>query len=265
MDPGQRDMRRHRAERDRVVPDTGNVLVGGPVVGHQPGLRSDGAEHESMELLLAKALDHLEPGPPRPAIVDFDRAGDQHLADPAAAGGQDDRVVLGAERDDRLIGLDQAAERGARRVDHGAAQLGAQHPGGAVRAQAELVLQLQRRNAVGVRRHQKRGPEPHRQRQLAGVHDRAGGHRGLPSAAGALIGEGLGLQQPGAAFAATRADKPLWPTTLEKVLRTRAFGRKAPLKLKQRSRKPALRSRHDTHLLIRYLIRSLPLCSGFVH
>jgi hypothetical protein len=31
--------------------------------------------------------------------------------------------------------------------------------------------------AVGVRRHQKRRPEPARQRQLAGMHNRAGGRR----------------------------------------------------------------------------------------
>ena len=108
MDPGQRDVCRHRAERDRVVPDTGEVVVGGPVVGDQLGLRGDGAEHESMKFLLAKALDHLEPGAPWLAAVDFDRAGDQHLADPAAAGGHDDRVVLGSEPDDRLVGLDHA-------------------------------------------------------------------------------------------------------------------------------------------------------------
>ena len=158
--------------------------------------------------MLAKALDHLEPGAPGLAAVDFDRAGDQHLADPAAAGGHDDRVVLGAERDDRLVGLDQAAERLALRVDHGAAQLGAQHPGGSVRAEAELALQLQRRDAVGVRRHQKRRPEPNRQRQLAGMHDRAGGHRGLPTAIGAFIGEGFGLQQPSTALAATGQTNP---------------------------------------------------------
>ena len=198
-----------------------------------------------MEFRPAKALDHPEPGPSRRAAVDFNRAGDQHLADPAAAGGQDDRVVFGAERDDRLVGLDQPAERLALGVDHRAAQLGAQHPGGAVRAERELVLQLQRRNAVGVRRHQKRRPEPHRHRQLAGVHDRAGGHRGLPTAISALVGEGFGLQQPGPAAAATRTDKPVRPTTLEEVLRTRALRRKAVLKLDQRPRKPSLRSRHD--------------------
>src|SRR5215472_10818964 len=55
------------------------------------------------------------------------------------------------------------------------------------------------------------------------MHDRAGGHRGLPTAVGALVGEGFGLKQPGSAPAATRADKPFWPTTLEKVLRACAF------------------------------------------
>ena len=75
MDPGQRDVCRHRAEGDRVVPDTGKVVVGRPVVGDQLGLRGDGAEHEGMKFLLAKALDHLEPGAPWLAAVDFDRAG----------------------------------------------------------------------------------------------------------------------------------------------------------------------------------------------
>src|SRR5205814_10181533 len=76
------------------------------------------------------------------------------------------------------------------------------------------------------------------------MHDRAGGHRGLPTAISALVGEGFGLQQPGPAAAATRTDKPFRPTPLEKVLRTRAFRRKAVLKFDQRPRKPSLRSRH---------------------
>src|SRR5205085_4097370 len=126
------------------------------------------------------------------------------------------------------------------------AQLGAQHPGGAVGAEAELVLQLQRRDAVGVRRHQERRPEPDRQRQLAGMHDRAGSHRGLTTAVGAFVSESFGLQQPSSAAAVTRADKPFRPTTLEKVLRTRAFRRKTPLEFDQRPWNPSLRPRHDT-------------------
>src|SRR3954454_4915941 len=76
------------------------------------------------------------------------------------------------------------------------------------------------------------------------MHDRAGGHRGLPTAISALVGEGFGLQQPGPAAAATRTDKPFRPPALEKVHRTRAFRRKAVLKFDQRPRKPTLRSRH---------------------
>src|SRR5689334_21254960 len=103
MDPGQHDVRCHWAERHRVVPDAGDVLVGGPVVGDQLGLRGYGAEHKSVDLLLAKALDHLQPGASRLAAVDFDRASDQHLADRTAARGYNDRVVLGAESNERLI------------------------------------------------------------------------------------------------------------------------------------------------------------------
>ena len=59
------------------------------------------------------------------------------------------------------------------------------------------------------------------------------------------MGEGFGLEQPGTAPTTTRADKSLGPTPLEKVLRARAFRRKAVLKLKQRFREPSLRSRHN--------------------
>jgi len=48
-----------------------------------------------------------------------------------------------------------------------------------------------------------------------------------------FIGEGFGLQQPSTTPAATRADKPFWPTALEEVLRTRAFRGEAALKLEQ--------------------------------
>ena len=58
------------------------------------------------------------------------------------------------------------------------------------------------------------------------------------------------LEPPGAAFAAARTDKPLRPTTLEKVLRARPFARKATLELDQRLWKPALRPRHGLTLLI---------------
>ena len=63
-----------------------------------------------------------------------------------------------------------------------------EQPSAAVRADTELFLELQGRDAVGVGRHQVGGPEPDGERQLAGVQDRPGRHRGLPAAAGALEG-----------------------------------------------------------------------------
>ena len=64
------------------------------VVGHQPGTRGHGSQHESVDLALAEALDHLQPGPSPRAAIDFNRAGDQHLADPTAAGRHDDGSFL---------------------------------------------------------------------------------------------------------------------------------------------------------------------------
>jgi hypothetical protein len=57
--------------------------------------------------------------------IDFDRTGDQHLADRATASRHHDPIVVGTARDDRLVGLDNAAQRLAFGIDHGAAQLGA--------------------------------------------------------------------------------------------------------------------------------------------
>src|SRR6202011_2270538 len=105
----------------------------------------------SVDLVLAEAPDPLQPGASRRAAIDFDGPGDQHLADPTAARRHDDRVVLGTEWNDRLVGLDDAPQWFTVRIDHGPAQLGAQHPGGSVRAEAELALQLQCRDAIGMR------------------------------------------------------------------------------------------------------------------
>jgi ISXO2-like transposase domain len=119
---GQRDVCRHRAEGDRVVPDTGKVEVGGPVAGDQLGLRGDGAEHEGLKFLLAKALDHLEPDAPcvPPSISTAPATG--ILPTPLRPAGTTTGSFLGAERDDRLVGLDQAADRLALGVDHSPAQ-----------------------------------------------------------------------------------------------------------------------------------------------
>ena len=125
------------------------------------------------------------------AVLDLNGADDQHLALMAAAAAAGQGIVLAAAGNFGLVDLDQTGERAAAGRDHAAAQLAAQQPGTAVRPQAELALQLQGRDAVGMGGHQIGGPEPGGQRQLGVVHDGPGGHRGLFAAAGAFPGPRL--------------------------------------------------------------------------
>src|SRR5215469_8928815 len=81
------------------------------------------------------------------------------------------------------------------------------------------------------------------------MHDGAGGHRGLAAAGDTFIGEWFGLQTPAAATAASGADKPVRPATLEEVFCARRLRRKTTLELDQRFWKSALRSRHGSDLL----------------
>ena len=137
------------------------------------------------------------------------------MAAPAAAS---DRIVFAAASDFGFINLDEAGKRAAARGEHAAAQLGADQPRRLVGAEGELALQLQSRDAVGVGGHQISGPEPRGQRQRGVLHDGSGSDRGLATAAGALIGPGLGFQPPGFAATASRADKPVGPARRCKVL-----------------------------------------------
>ena len=107
-----------------------------------------------------------------------------------------------------LVDFHQARQRVALGVDHAGAQLVGEQPSAAVRADTELFLELQGRDAVGVGRHQVGGPEPDGERQLAGVQDRPGRHRGLPAAAGALEGVCFSAQRPSLFMAARGQTKP---------------------------------------------------------
>src|SRR6267154_1657009 len=91
-------------------------------------------------------------------------------------------------------------------------------------------------NAIGVRCHEVRGPEPHRQQQLGPVHRRPGRDRRLATAVEAFVSVRPALQQRGPCAATGGADKPLWPTPLEQERRATPLVRKARLKLAQRSR-----------------------------
>ena len=65
------------------------------------------------------------------------------------------------------------------------------------------------------------------------MHDGSGGDRGLATAAGALIGPGLGLQPPGFATAADRADETVGPAHRCKILSAGGLIAEALLELDQ--------------------------------
>src|SRR5512132_2770946 len=80
-------------------------------------------------------------------------------------------------------------------------------------------------------------PEPDGERQLRGVHHRAGGHRGLSAAAGALPGERLARQLPTLALPAGRTAEAVRPAHPRQILSTRPLIREAALKLDERTGK----------------------------
>jgi len=139
------------------------------------------------------------------------------------------KAVVGPERNFGLVDLHHALQRLAVGINHRSSQLLRQQPSRLV-GDAELGLELDCRHAVRVRRHEMRGPEPHRQRQLRPVHHRPGRYRRLATAVEAFVGVRPAPQQRCASVATGRTDKPLRPTPLEQERRTARLVRKARLK-----------------------------------
>lgn len=269
VDPGQHDMGGHLADDARVVGDVGGARVACPAVGLGGGAGGEVCGEEGVQAAGGEVRDLRQAyaawAAIGAAVADLDGAGDEQLALVAAAAAAGRRVVLGAAGDRGLVDLDQAGQGRALGRDHGAAQLGTQQPGALVGAEAELLLDLQGRDAVGVGGHQVGGPEPDGERQLGAVHHGAGRHRGLPVAVGALVGVRLGRQCPASGAAAGRAHEALRPAHLPQVRGTGCLIGKAPLELQQRAGKVghrgALRGRdvrvmfyHEPHTASPHLV-----------
>ncbi len=237
VDPGQDDMGGDLADDMRIVSDAGGPWVSRPSVGLGGRPRCEIAGNEGMQTL-GRIVGHLgKTDAAGTVILDLDRPDDEDLALVTASAATGQRTMLAAAGNLGFIDLDQTGERIAVGRHHAVAQLGADQPGRLVRAESELALQLQRRDAVGMGRHQIGRPEPDGQRQLGVVHDGAGGHRGLPMAAGALPGPRLGVQLPGSAGAAAGAHKAIGPPRFEQVPDAGRLIREALLKLDQGARK----------------------------
>ena len=251
VNPRQDDMGGHLADDMGIVGDAGGAGVSGPTIRLGGGAGGDVVGEEGVEAgsRVISDLAEADAAGAKAAVFDLDSADDQHFALMAAPATARDRIVFAAACDLGFIHLDQAGQRAPARSEHAAAQLGADQPRRLVGAEGELTLQLQRRDAVGVGSHQISRPEPGSQRQLGVMHDGSGGDRGLATAAGALVGPGLGFQPPGFATTASRADKPVRPARRGKVLSAGGLIAETLLELDQRARKVGHRGHRE------------PLCS----
>src|ERR1700728_2947198 len=139
-----------------------------------------------------------------------------------------------AEGNFRLIDFDDALQGIAIRVDHRPAQFLRQQPSGLV-SDAELILQLPRRHAVGMCRHEMCRPEPRGQRQLGTMHHRSRRGRSLSTAIEAFVCVSPALQRRGALLATAGTDKTLRPTPLQQKGGAARLVGKRLLKLRKRS------------------------------
>ena len=156
--------------------------------------------------------------------------------------GPDDENFSGrARKRRRLRGREFPPDRLRRRPprdrdrgDHRPTQFLRQQPSGLV-SDAELILQLPRRHAVGMCRHEMRRREPRRQRQLGPTHHRSRRGRSLSTAIEAFVRVRPALQRRRALLATAGTNKTLRPTPLrQEGGATRLIG-KRHLKLRKRS------------------------------
>ena len=219
-----------------IVGDIRRAGIARPTVGADRDAGSHVGGDEAVQRRGGEVRDLGEANAAGRAVCDFDRTGDEHFALVAAPATTGDRIILGAQGDFRLVDLGETGQRRAARRDHGPAKFGAQEPRRLVGAEAELVAELQGRNAVGMGGHETGRPEPGRQRQLRPVHNGTRGDRGLLAAGGTLEGEGLSAMRPSLLMGAGRTAEARRPTRGEQPSRAGGFIRVASLKVAERSR-----------------------------
>ena len=164
------------------------------------------------------------------------------LTAPSSAAGR--RIVLGSVGDLRLVYFDQVGQQKLLGINQRPAQLGGQQPAALAGGQPLLPLQMTGRDAVRMCRHRIGRSEPHRQRQLGAVQDRAGGHRGLLVAGQPLVSVGLRCLQAASQAFAGRAGEAIRPRQRRQINRACGVIGKTGAETQARSRE----SRPSRHL-----------------
>ena len=134
--------------------------------------------------------------------------------------------------DPGVVDLHVAVQRLACRVDHRPPELVQQHPGGFVPTKPHLPLEQERRDPPLVGRHQIRGPEPHRQRDLCVVKN-GPGRQGDLVPAGDTSPASLFHHRVGSRVSTPRTRETIRPATGGQIRLAGLLGRELTLKLAQ--------------------------------
>src|SRR5918996_752352 len=232
--------------RQHLLGALGRSLGAGPVPVAQraergvalPGVGDDtrpGCDHAADEpgQGAARRIGHdLKPDAARGAAADLDSADHQHLVEQLAAAPQSNLRPA----DVGFVDLHVVLQGFAIRAHHGPAQLMEHHPGHLVAGNAELALQLERRQPGRMRGDEARGPEPEGQRCARTMQHR-------PPGDGGLMPTGLALPEPSPrelkrlGVLAAWTVVPLWPSTLGQVPTAGSLVAEPRLKVGQRPRK----------------------------
>src|SRR5712691_3383748 len=198
-----------------------------PAIGEddRPGL--DVPLHEATQGGGRRVAHDLQPDPPRAAAADLDGAHDQRALAELATTSKSFLVT-----DKGLIDFNFVPQRLSLGPAHGPAQLMEHRPGRFVAPDPQLTLQLKRREARRMSRHQVGGPEPLRQWDPGSMQDGSCRHRGVPPARLAPPQQ-TPRQFERFSLLAPRTTKSVRPSRLSQVCAARLLVDEAPLELAQ--------------------------------